>query len=263
MAIILQFCRAKLQEFGFWALAARLLPDQQGRLVGRRFVDDPQGPFRHSHRALPLGRYGSPGQLRASSPGRPPPAPQRDGALHQRLDHRNPPGLGGVLAAISACWSDGADEAALDRASAGPVHRCEQPGRLGVPARHAAVEGVLGRPSGRDALDRAPRRRVVAVRGLCVERRRHTLSSPRRDRRRRCRQRRHARPATSSLPNTTVARVTKARRCPCSAFPRFSSRRDRDPLASACGDAEAEHGRSPRARWRGLVRNLPQRLLDR
>ena len=63
-------------------------------------------------------------------------------------------------------------QAPLAVAAARQRHRCEPARCLGLSGRHPAVEGVrLRRAAGRDALYRA-RRRGLALRHLCVERRR-------------------------------------------------------------------------------------------
>ena len=70
-------------------------------------------------------------------------------------------------------WSDGATKRRWIHLPAGHVDRRVATRRLGVPARHAAVEGVQPGPPRRDAPHRAPCRRDVALHGLRVECRGH------------------------------------------------------------------------------------------
>ena len=109
-------------------------------------------------------------------------------------------------------WSDGARKRRWIQLPPGRVDRREPSRRVGVSGRHEAVEGVRLRQGDRDAVDRARRRRIVALCGLRLE-----CGRQRRDARARGRRRRRGgatRPAaaTRCRARSDCLRVPRGRR---------------------------------------------------
>ena len=138
------------------------------------------------------------------------------------------------------------DEAPLDLAAARHRDRRLRPGRLGVPGRHAVLEGVLlRRPAGRDPLHRAAGRRALALRRLRVERRRP-------------RGRARAASGAGAAPSTSAA--AGRTRSPASATARSATRRAaRRCSASACSSCRPTAIPARRMPSRSRRRRRPRR----
>ena len=121
------------------------------------------------------GRSSRPGEeprfasLRTTPPERTRPPPRGHGPLPGRLGGARRRRRARVHPAVPALvgWRH---QAALDPSAARGGDRRLRPGRVGVPDRHADLEGVQLRPPRRDPLHGAPRGRHVEVRGVRLDR---------------------------------------------------------------------------------------------
>ena len=178
-------------------------------------------------------------------------APARYRALHRRLGTQiDPRNL--AFSPQYPLWSDGAHKRRWISSAAGTAIDASRPDAWEFPRRHAPVEGVLARSSGRDALHRAPPGRQLAFRGLCLERGGHGRDA--------CARRWHRTPrrrtaAIPFRPSPTVAPVTRAppfrcwdsARCNCHPIA-IRSHRTRTHRTDIDLDGLVA---------RGLIRNLP------
>ena len=128
-------------------------------------------------------------------------------------------------------WTDGAAKRRWISLPAGTAIDACDPEAWVFPVGHAVLEGVrLRRPAGRDPDDRAPAGRDVALRRLCLERRRaRGDAGARRGPARRLRLRRRA---VAPIPASATARsATRGGRTPILGFSLLQLSPDRDPDA--------------------------------
>ena len=158
-------------------------------------------------------------------------------------------------------WSDGTSKRRWIYLPPGTCGRCFARRCVGVSGRHASVEGVQLRPSRRDALHRATRRRLLALRDIHVERSRYRRCAGAGGRCGGAGQRR-ARWSLCRSSRSDCLACHEGPRCRCLASARCSSR----PIAIRSRRTRSLRGtitRICRTSWRAdWLRNLPRRYVE-